>query len=158
MQAVVAHLIVLIAEATVGGLFIVACYKRLKRHHTDVIPATASLTTVTPSSQSPPIVVHVNGKIPSAYQIAATTAAAAVSSTPLKRGYSLEDLVIDEADDEDDVISTSGKSSQQFPRRMSLDSKTILLNFHQGNIHKCNGWDAFTLTGQLACLSPFAVM
>jgi hypothetical protein len=120
-QAVVAHLIVLIAEATIGGLFLVACYKRLKRHHSDIIPAMASLTSIAPSSHSQPVIVHVNGKIPSSFQHAST-----VASTPLKRGYSLEDLIIDEADDEDDV-SISGKTGQ-FQRRMSLDSKNNLLN------------------------------
>ena len=116
-QAVVAHLIVLVAEATVGSLFLMACYKRLKRQHSDLIPATASLTCVAPSV-SQPIVVHVNGKLPTARTTSASSSPTK-SSTPLKRGYSLEDLEIDE----DEVVTNNAVS-----RRMSLDSKFNPLN------------------------------
>ncbi len=115
-QAVVAHIIVLVAEATFGGLFLIACYKRLKRQHSELIPATASLTNLAPSVSQQPIVVHVNGKLP-------PKTAFKTTSTPLKRGYSLEDLEMDEAD-EDDENEANVKASGKFAsRRMSLDSK-----------------------------------
>ena len=87
-----------------------ACYKRLKRQvdvDRNIVPASASLTNV-----PHPIVVHVNGALRSS---------PVKSSTPLKRGYSLEDLdvVVDDGDDED--------VGEKIPatRRMSLDSKFI---------------------------------
>lgn len=110
-QAVVAHIIVLIAEATVGAIFLVACYKRLKRQNVDVsvVPASASL-----KNFSQPIVVHVNGSVRST---------PTKSSTPLRRGYSLEDLdvIVGEDEDDDEEIKNSGT------RRMSLDSKLLHL-------------------------------
>ena len=122
VQAVVAHIIVLVAEAAVGGLFLIACYKRLKRQHSELIPATASLTSLAPSVSQQPIVVHVNGKLPSKTAFSTT-------STPLKRGYSLEDLEMDEAEEEDEDETTVKASGKFATRRMSLDSEKILTLF-----------------------------